>query len=36
VRARNLYAGAGFTPSGNVQPLPSNPALREIEMVRAV
>lgn len=35
-RARGLYQGAGFAPSGNVQPLPSNPALQEIEMVRAV
>ena len=36
MRARALYEGAGFMPSGNVQPLPSNPALQEIEMVRAV
>ena len=36
LRARGLYEGAGFTPSGATQPLPSNPALQEIEMVRAV
>ena len=36
VGARRLYTGAGFRPSGAVQPLPSNPALQEIEMVRAV
>ena len=35
-RARSLYAGAGFTPSGNTQPLPSNPALQELEMVREI
>lgn len=35
-RARGMYAGAGFVPSGAVQPLPSNPALQEIQMVRAV
>ncbi len=35
-RARSLYAGAGFTPSGEVQPLPSKPTLQEIQMVRAV
>jgi GNAT superfamily N-acetyltransferase len=36
LRARGLYEGAGFSPSGKVQPLPSNPGLQEIEMVRAV
>ena len=36
LNARRLYEGAGFTPSGGTQPLPSNPALTEIEMVRAV
>ncbi|MFN8632646.1 MAG: GNAT family N-acetyltransferase [Chloroflexota bacterium] len=35
-RARNLYVGAGFTPTGNRHPLPSNPALQEIEMSRAI
>jgi GNAT superfamily N-acetyltransferase len=35
-RARALYAGAGFTLSGTVRPLPSNPALQELEMVRAL
>ena len=36
LNARRLYEGAGFTPSGGTQPLPSNPALTEIEMVRMV
>ena len=35
-RAQSLYLGAGFTPSGNTQPLPSNPALQELEMVRDI
>jgi GNAT superfamily N-acetyltransferase len=36
LNARRLYEGAGFTPSGAVQPLPSNPALQEIQIVREV
>lgn len=36
LRARSLYEGAGFAPSGAVRPLPSNPALQEIEMARAI
>ena len=35
-RARSLYEGAGFTPTDNNHPLPSNPSLNEIEMARAI
>jgi GNAT superfamily N-acetyltransferase len=34
--ARRLYERAGFVPSGATQPLPSNPAIPEIEMARDV
>jgi GNAT superfamily N-acetyltransferase len=32
--ARRLYERCGFTPTGERQPLPSNPAIAEIEMRR--
>jgi ribosomal protein S18 acetylase RimI-like enzyme len=35
-RAQALYLGAGFTATGTTQPLPSNPTLQELEMVRPV
>jgi RimJ/RimL family protein N-acetyltransferase len=35
-RAQRVYMAAGFTPTGAVRPLPSNPALQEIEMARPV
>lgn len=35
-RAQRVYTAAGFTPTGVVRPLPSNPALQEVEMARAV
>ena len=35
-RAQNLYLGAAFTTTGTKKPLPSNPALEELEMVRPV
>lgn len=35
-RARNLYTGAGFTPTGTTQPLPSNPTHTELEMSRSI
>jgi ribosomal protein S18 acetylase RimI-like enzyme len=35
-RARDLYTGAGFAPTGATQPLPSNPHLTELEMVRSI
>jgi GNAT superfamily N-acetyltransferase len=34
--ARRLYERCGFTPTGEHQPLPSDPALREIRMSRAL
>jgi GNAT superfamily N-acetyltransferase len=34
--ARRLYARCGFTPTGKRQPLPSDPALSEIWMSRAL
>jgi ribosomal protein S18 acetylase RimI-like enzyme len=34
--ARRLYERCGFTPTGERQPLPSNPALQEIAMSRAL
>ncbi|HEY6492767.1 MAG TPA: GNAT family N-acetyltransferase [Trebonia sp.] len=34
--ARRLYERCGFTPTGERQPLPSNPALPEIRMSRAL
>jgi GNAT superfamily N-acetyltransferase len=33
-RARSLYENAGFVPTGETATLPSNPALRELEMTR--
>ena len=33
--ARRLYERCGFSPTGESQPLPSNPALTEIQMSRA-
>jgi ribosomal protein S18 acetylase RimI-like enzyme len=35
-RARSLYDGAGFTPTGNTKVLPSNTSLQEMEMARAI
>ncbi len=35
-RAQRVYTAAGFTPTGVVRPLPSNPARQEVEMARAV
>jgi RimJ/RimL family protein N-acetyltransferase len=32
--ARRLYERCGFTPTGERQPLPSNPALGELAMTR--
>jgi len=32
--ANALYAGCGFSPTGTVAPLPSNPAISETEMRR--
>lgn len=34
--ARGLYARSGFTPTGERQPLPSDPSLPEIRMSRAL
>ena len=34
--ARRLYERCGFTPTGERQPLPSDPALMELAMVREV
>jgi GNAT superfamily N-acetyltransferase len=34
--ARSLYLAAGFVPTGLVAPLPSNPALEELQMIRAL
>ena len=34
--ARRLYERCGFTPTGESQPLPSDPSLREIRMSRAL
>jgi ribosomal protein S18 acetylase RimI-like enzyme len=34
--ARRLYERCGFTPTGEHQPLPSDPTLREIRMSRAI
>jgi GNAT superfamily N-acetyltransferase len=34
--ARRLYERSGFTPTGERQPLPSNPALGEIQLSRAL
>lgn len=35
-RAQNLYLGVGYATTGTTQPLPSNPRLQELEMVRQV
>jgi hypothetical protein len=35
-RARALYTGAGFAPTGQTQVLPSNPALSELEMLLSI
>jgi ribosomal protein S18 acetylase RimI-like enzyme len=35
-RARSLYTGAGFTPTGTTQVLESNPSLNELEMARDI
>jgi RimJ/RimL family protein N-acetyltransferase len=34
--ARRLYERCGFTPTGDRQPLPSDPSLPEIRMRRAL
>ena len=34
--AQRVYAAAGFQPTGGVRPLPSNPALDELEMTIAL
>jgi ribosomal protein S18 acetylase RimI-like enzyme len=34
--ARRMYERSGFTPTGERQPLPSDPALMELAMARAV
>jgi ribosomal protein S18 acetylase RimI-like enzyme len=34
--ARRLYEGCGFSPTGERQPLPSDPSLMELAMARAV
>jgi ribosomal protein S18 acetylase RimI-like enzyme len=36
LRAQSLYLGNGYTKTGVMQPLPSNPTLQEYEMVRPV
>jgi GNAT superfamily N-acetyltransferase len=36
VAARRLYERCGFTPTGDRQPLPSDPAIPEIRMSRAL
>lgn len=35
-RARALYAGLGYRPTGTSRPLASNPALQDVEMTRPV
>ncbi|MFE6237405.1 GNAT family N-acetyltransferase [Cellulosimicrobium sp. NPDC057862] len=35
-RARRLYEGAGFAPTGETKPLPSDPRLLEVRMARRV
>jgi RimJ/RimL family protein N-acetyltransferase len=35
-RAQRFYARLGFTPTGDVQPLPSDPCKDELRMVRAL
>ncbi len=35
-RARTLYERCGFSPTGERQPLPSNPSIREVGMIRSL